>query len=431
MSPLALSFSAAAVAVVGLAVVHWRATLVVDHPRKVLALAAAISLAATALMVRLDPLGFTIAIDPASEPLIPASDPGIPVYKQAILDFGSDDVYVIAMEAKSGDVFTHESLEKLRTLTHRLRGLTGVSEVESLARVPYVRYDRDGETVRADRFFDDVPESSDAIALLRKRALEDPVYRKTLISADGGTAAINITFRPMSDTEFVARDLDGQIEAILAEIAGEGQRFYIAGRPHVRTKARHIMVADMALLVPIAVMVAAFSLYLMSGAMWGVLIPLAACLLSTLWVYGAMAILGADINLITLVLGPMMICIGSVYGVHVYARYELIGAEKAAAGPVSRRDTALASLEYARTPVTMAGFTTCIGFGALLQNDIPATGQLGSFAIVGVASVTLLSLSAVPAALALLPGSGANARRSDTPVSRWFGARLDRLPKIR
>ena len=144
MSPLALSFSAAAVAVVGLAVVHWRATLVVDHPRKVLALAAAISLAATALMVRLDPLGFTIAIDPASEPLIPASDPGIPVYKQAILDFGSDDVYVIAMEAKSGDVFTHESLEKLRTLTHRLRGLTGVAEVESLARVPYVRYDRDG-----------------------------------------------------------------------------------------------------------------------------------------------------------------------------------------------------------------------------------------------------------------------------------------------
>ena len=425
MSPLAFSLCAGGVVAAGLAVAHWRPGWVVDHPRKVLALVAAISLGAVAVLVRLDPLGFTISVDPASEPLIPSSDPGIPVYQQAVLDFGSDDVYVIAMEARGGDVFTHANLTMLRELTHRLRGLPGVAEVESLARVPYLHYEAEGGIVSADRFFREGPEDPEALATLRSRALADPVYRKTLISADGGTAAINISFRPMSDTEFIALDLDGRIEAILAEVADEGQRFYIAGRPHVRTKAHHIMVADLAFLVPVAVLVAAFSVYLMSGSLWGVLIPLAACVLSTLWIYGAMAVLHTDINLITLVLGPIMICIGSVYGVHVYARHELIRAE--AAADVPGRLTALASLEYSRTPVTMAGFTTCIGFGALLLNDIPATRELGALAIVGVAGVTLLSLTAVPAALALLSENRAGRQPTDTRLSRLFNSWLDRL----
>ena len=57
-----------------------------------------------------------------------------------------------------------------------------------------------------------------------------------------------------------------------------------------------------------------------------------------------MAALQVDINLITLVLGSMMICIGSVYGVHVYARYEIIAGE--AVDPAA---AALDCLRYVRT----------------------------------------------------------------------------------
>ena len=425
MSLLLFSLGAGAVTVSALLVVYVRPSLIIDHPRTVLSLVAAISLGALALLVRLAPLGFTIAVYPASEPLIPAGDPGIPIYAQATLDFGSDDVYVIAMEVQAGDVFSHANLQTLRTLTHQLRGLPGIAEVESLARVPYIHYDEAEGMVSAGRFFREVPESESELAELRRRALRDPVYAKTLISADGRTAAINITFRPMSDTEFVALDLDGRIEAMLAELSGDAQRFYIAGRPHVRSKAHHIMVSDLAFLVPVAVVVAAFILFLMSGSLFGVLIPLAACVLSTLWVYGAMAILGSDINLISLVLGPIMICIGSVYGVHVYARFELIEAEVPSDSPGAGRAAALASLEYARAPVLMAGFTTSIGFAALLLNDIPATGQLGGFAIIGVIGVTVISLTAVPASLALMASSGVAAQSRNTRLSRWFGEKLE------
>ncbi|MFQ5418161.1 MAG: RND family transporter [Myxococcota bacterium] len=415
--PVVFAGCAVTLVSVGIAVAFFRPAAIVDRAEVVLGLFALVCLGAVAALIRFDPPGFTIGVDPASEPMIRRNDPGIPAYERAKRDFGSDDVYVIAMEV--ADVFTAENLEALKSLNHRLRGLEGVASVESLARVLSIRWDDEREMVLVEKFIRDVPDDPVSLADLKARALADPVYRKTLISADARTAAIEITFQPMTDSEFVDRDLDGRIASLLDEETRAGRHFYVAGRPHVRSRAYHIMVRDLALLVPVAVVVSAFILWLMSGSIWGTLVPLVSCLASTLWVFGALAVLGTDINLITLVLGPMMICIGSVYGVHVYARFQLIGAEIR-----DRRAAVLESLRYVRTPVAMAGLTTCIGFGALLLTDVPATNELGVFSIIGVAGVTLISLTAVPASLLLLP-DGAWAGRTDNRISGWVGARID------
>lgn len=397
-----------------------RPVFIVEHPAAVLATLALISGAALVALIRVDPISLSIGVDPATEPMISRRDPGVPVYQQAIRDFGDDDLYVVAMEVTGvGDVFAHDHLATLRTVTHKLRGLPGIASVESLARVPYVHWDPVGEFASVDQFMRSVPETGEERSQLRQRALADPIYRKTLISDDARTAAINIMFQEMTDTEFVHLDLDGRIRALLEDSTDDSRRFYVAGRPHVRSQAYHMIVGDMTLLVPIAVLVAAFVVWLMSGSVWAVLVPLMACVLGTLWVYGLMAVLGMDISVVLLVLGPMMICLGSVYGVHVYARAQLFAAD----APDSR-ETALQTIHYARTPVLMAGFTTCIGFGALLLNDIPATNQLGALAIFGIACVTVISLTGVPAALALLPRSFGQGASSGTWLSRWFRERL-------
>lgn len=400
-------------------VVFRRPDWIVDAPRAVLTLVGCLSLAALCVLVRVDPLGITIGVDPASEPLIRRSDPGLEAYARATADFGSDDLYVVAMETSG--IFTHANLTALRELHNRLRRLPGIASVESLVHVMHADWDAARESLRVDDFISEIPSENEALRRIEKQALEHPVYRKTLLSADAKTAAIDIRFHPMSDAEFVALDIDGRIAELLAAAATPERRFHVAGRPHVRARAHHTIVRDLLLLVPIAVAVSASVLWLMSGSLVGMLIPLVACLLATLWVYGSMALLQFDINLITLVIGPMMICIGSVYGVHVHERYCLIAREFPEA-----RTAALESLIYSRTPVAIAGLTTCIGFGALLLADVPATNQLGAFAIVGIAGVTLLTLTGVPAALALLgPAAAGGSGRARGPGS-WFEARLDR-----
>lgn len=421
IEPFAFGICVATIISAGLSVACLRPTTIIDSPRVVLAAALLISFAALMALVELSPLRLTIDVDPASEPLIDPADPGIPIYRQATADFGNDDLYVVVMETEN--TFARDNLEALHRLTHQLRGLPGVASVQSLARVLSIRFDASSEMVRVDNFMDRVPEDETGILELERRALGDPLYRKTLISGNGRAAAINLTFRPMTDAEFVELDLDGKIAALLEAQTRDGRRFYTAGRPHVRAQAYHTMVRDLVRLIPVAVAVAALTMWLMTGSLFGVLIPLTSCVMSTLWVFGAMATLGIDVNLITLVLGSMMICIGSVYGVHVYARFEVH-----AASEEDRDQPALACLRYARTPVLMAGLTTCIGFAALLLAEIPATNELGWFSILGVSSVTLLSLTFVPSAMSLIPlPLHKDAAEDGIAASRWFNLRLARI----
>ena len=120
--PLMLSeppFSALAICLplaLAMATVAWRPSWVVDRPRLVLATLAALSLSAASMLVRLDPPAFTIDIDPASEPLIGRDDPNLPVYRKAVADFGSDDVYVVAMHTEEG-VFSRDNLETVKQVT--------------------------------------------------------------------------------------------------------------------------------------------------------------------------------------------------------------------------------------------------------------------------------------------------------------------------
>jgi predicted RND superfamily exporter protein len=424
VDPWIFSLAALGLVGLGLAGATLRPAAVIDHPRLVLLALVLVTAAAGERLTVFSPLGFNIDIDPSSGPLLLRSDPSRALYRQAVLDFGTDDVYVIAVS--TDDVFTSENLGRLRRLTEALRRLEGVRSVESLTRTLAIQQD-DG-LIEIGHFIEDVPDDPEGLADLRRRSLADPLHVGSLISADGRIAAINVSFHPMTDGDFVHLDLDAKIQQLVERTVGPDQRFYIAGRPHVRSQAYHIMVSDLAVLIPLAVAIAALCLWGMTGSTRGVLVPLTACLVATLWVFGAMATMGMNLNLITLVLPPMMICVGSVYGVHVVARYEEIAQHS-----TTRREAALGCLEYTRTPVLLAGVTTIIGFAALLLSDIPATNQLGISAVLGVASATLISLTGIPATLAMLPlervstANGARQYAGRNRFSNTFGAALDGL----
>jgi hydrophobe/amphiphile efflux-3 (HAE3) family protein len=422
VQPFAIASGVSLAAALGIA--SLRPRWIVAGAPWVLAIVAALTATAVALIVEVNPFRLSIALDPSSEPLIPRSDPSREAYSRATRFFGTDDVYVVALE--TDDIFERESLLALQRITNDIRRLAGVRSAQSLADVLSFRYVPDDDYVDVSRFIVKVPEDPAALAELRRRALADPLYRKTILSTDGRTAAINVSFHPMTDGEFLERDLDGQIAAILARETGDGRRVFVSGRPHVRAVAHHLMVDDLQRLLPLSMLLAAIVVFVLTGSMRSVVVPLSSCLLSALWTFGAMALLGIDINVITLVLAPTLVCVGSVYGVHVIARYEQI----AASAPNSRV-AATRCLEYSRIPVLMAGFTTCVGFGALLLADIPATNEFGGFAIFGVAAVTLLSLTYVPAVLGLLPiesgsGDGGPLYARRTRISAAFGAALDR-----
>jgi uncharacterized protein len=428
LTPIEFSAVAGAVLGAGALVALRRPEWIVDWPRTVLAVLGLITLAFGAAMLRFDPLGFRIGIDASSEPLLPENDPGEPVYQRAILDFGDDDVFVVAME--TDDVFTHSNLQTLRDVSDEIKKLPGVRGTESVVDVYTYRWNEAKGLVEMGRLIGPkIPTDAAEIADLRRRALSDPIYPRTILAKDGRAAAINVTFKSLSDDEFVKLDLDGRIQSILGQFTHPGVRFHVTGRPHVRAQAHVLLVHDLARLVPIAVIVSVCALWLMTGSVRGTLVPLLFNLMCTFWSYGAMAVMGGNMNLITLVMGPALITIGGVTGVHSYACYQEF-AEKSKTG----REAGLRTLNYTAEVVLIAGLTTIVGFAALLINEIPATNELGGYCIFGVASITVIVLTGLPALLSLLPLHANSGKPLFSPQTRmaeafqhWIEEHLERL----
>jgi hypothetical protein len=416
ISLLGFAIAASACLVTALAVCGLRPAWVVGHPRTVLLAALGVSLAAAVAVVDLSPPRLALSIDPSTEPMLPRHDPAREAYRESVRDFGEDEVYVVAMQVD--DVFREDALRRLRRVGDRIAGLPEIRQVQSLADVISFRWVPAGVdglpesdawrdpappeapdgSIEVGRFLDEIPSDPAALAELRARALADPLYRRNLISDDGRTAALNVSFRELGDRELIDSRLDARIGAILAEETAPGVRFHVAGRPHIKDRVYRLMLRDLRVLLPLALAVVGVLLWAVFGTRRGVVLPAANVLTATLWAFGAMAFLGRPLSILTSLLGPMLIAIGSVYGVHALARWE-----EDAAGVRDAREAALRSLEHLRLPTLISGLTTVIGFGALLVSDVPAVIELGAFAALGVACVTLLTLSALPAALALLP----------------------------
>ena len=419
VDPTSFALAAAAGIVGGLAVATLRPRWIVGHPWLVLALLALVTVAAGAALFRFDPPRVALTIDPSTEPLLPAGDPGVAGYREAVRDFGDDQIFVIAMECD--DVFHPEQLRALRRVGDAISRIEGVRSVKSLLRVTAFRYDPDQDWVEVRPLVEDIPEDAAALAALRARALDDPIYRRNLVSDDGRAAAINVSFKPMSELAFVRSDVDGRIRAILDAETTPARRFYVSGRPHIKARMYRIVTRDLLVLIPTAIGLIGVVLALVVGNLRGVILPLANVSLAAFWTFGAIAFLELPLTVLTGLLAPTLVAIGSVYGVHVVNRFD----EEAEAGGVAP-ELALRAARAMRLPVTIAGVTTVVGFAALLWTDVPAIFEIGAFSILGVGSVTLSSLTGVPAALAVLP-TRAPERRVRLGLARRLSRGLDRL----
>ena len=268
-------------------------------------------------------------------------------------------------------------------------------------------------------FIENVPSDPNVLASLRARALVHPVYRRTLVSDDARTAALNLRFHDMDDATFIERGVDGRILDVLTRGLEGTLGHHVAGRPHVKVNVYRGIVSDLLRLAPLVALVLVGVLVVFLGGWSGALVPLLASLIALVWTHAILVYSGHALNLLTALLAPMLLALGSVYGVHVVNRHD--ESARSGATPAMAAQDALREI---RLPALIAGVTTAIGFAALFVSDVPAVRAFGGFSIVGVLAATLTALSFIPAALASWGREGSHA---DTRTARALDAGLDGL----
>ncbi|MBI3756389.1 MAG: MMPL family transporter [Deltaproteobacteria bacterium] len=358
--------------------------LIVEKPKTVLLLLLLLTSLLSAYAVH-------IRIDSSAEHLLATDDPNKKYYDDVRAIFGNDDIGVIGLV--TDNVYTPSTLEKIRRITALIEKIDGVQSVRSLTNLP----DPIADLSYPPPLIPKIPTTPEVLSALRRKIEEDyPVYLN-LVSKDAKGAAIIITFKSLSDDEFLQKGIDEKIQEIIDHEQGPEQ-LYLTGMQHIKVSSLRLMQQDLRTFPPLSLLVIIGVLGVCFRNVRGVLLPILSVLCGVAWTLGIMVLLDSPMTIGTLVLPSLLIVIGSTYSIYVIAQYE----EEAEKGGTAK-EVVLRSLNRVSLPVTVAALTTVVGFVALLVNRIGTIRALGLYAAVGFASITIIVLTLIPATLALLP----------------------------
>ncbi len=364
-------------------------------------------------------LGFSavhIRVESSVASVLPAGDPEVEYYAKIRETFGGDNVIIVGVRAD--DIFAASTLEKIARVTDALGGIRGVSWVTSITNAK----DPTEDLARSPRLLRRIPPAPNEIEALKKKLTQFPLLGRNLVADDYKTAGIGVFLEnDVTDVRYADLKIDQKIREILDKESGP-ERFYFFGYEHVALSLLRLMTQDLARFTPIALAIVLAVFWLSFWTVRGVVLPVISVLMALSWTLGVMVLAGKAITIGTFILPPLLLVIGSTYAIHVMARYY----EQVYAGPPSD-ELVVRAFERVWLPLVISAFTNIVGFGSLMVNDITAIWDLGLFAVIGLAFLTVTSLTFIPAALQLMAAEP-RTRRSGR-VSPMLSEFLRRLGK--
>jgi predicted RND superfamily exporter protein len=215
-----------------------------------------------------------------------------------------------------------------------------------------------------------------------------PLLRRPLSDREGRFGRIALVVPARHYSSWDGRDMIqladrvGQLQlkdGTVVQGAGKGLVFADMIRAVVRDAPRAILTAAAGVMLVVLVL---------ARGLRGSLLVLSALGLGMLWTLGAAGALNIKVNFLNFVALPITIGIGVDYAINVYLRYRLEGRGQAA--------RAIAATGGA---VALCSATTIIGYGSLLMADNRGLRSFGALAILGEVACLTAALLVVPALL--------------------------------
>ncbi len=366
---------------------------IIDHPWWVLAVAALIT------VVLILPL-FSLETDVDFKNYVDQDDEAYVLMKNAEDRYGSQRLIMVAIINSDG-IFQADTLAKIERLEEALSEIPGIKEVDGPISRDIIISSETAIEIGPAAPDGVAPQTADEIAAYRSRVMSIETMRGLLISEDEQAAAIFLEM----ETDASEYDVADAVRRVVDEIGTAPERFSISGEPYLMLTLTESMQGDLLFLIPVVILAMCLILFLSFRSLRGVALPLVVVMLSVIWTFGPMSLLGIRVSLITFVLPVLLLAIGIAYGIHVLNRYH-----EELAGGKPKREALLDATGGIASAVAMAGLTTMGGFLSLLTAALPMIREFGVLAAVGVGLAMVQALVVLPSLLAVLPAPKAKRR---------------------
>jgi hypothetical protein len=330
--------------------------------------------------------------------LLPQKHPYIQLHNEIRDVFGGANIVLLAVEVEQGDIFQPEVLDTIYRITQEIDLLPGVdhNQIASLAHQKVRKiWITDTGTVLSQSFYDpQKPPQGEALSRLREDVISSPRVYGRLVAPNLRSALVTAHFH---EGHLDYQQIFDGLQKIRTDKVRPGLRIYATGQP-VLMGWVYYYVHELFLIFSLTGVVIVVLLTYYFRRIFGVLVPLLCALLSAIWGLGFCALMGYNLDPLTLVI-PVLISARAVshavqFIERFYEELERYGESELA----SRATMAEMFLPGLLGIVTDASGLLLIAVGAF-----PLNTKLAYYSTFWAASISVTVILMLPLLLVYLP----------------------------
>lgn len=345
-------------------------------------------------------------------------DPQLVAFERLENTYTKDDSIMLVVAPRGGEVFTREVLGIVEALTERAWQIPFSNRVDSITNFQHTEA-REDDLIVADLVKGAVSLSDAEIARLKAIALAEPQLRNFLLADDAGVTAVNVNILLPGVNEIEeqplmirhVRDLAAEFESTYPDID-----IYISGMGAFHVATSESAIEDMRILAPISFGVMFLLVALLAGGIIGTVTTLFVFSMSVAGALGISGYLGFPITPTGAGTPNIILTVAVANSVHILISYFHELREG-----LAKHAAIEESLRININPVMLASITTAIGFLTMNFSESPPFQMMGTTVAVGVLISLILSLTFLPALLAVLPTGRIPARSAQDEWIAAFG----------
>jgi uncharacterized protein len=345
-------------------------------------------------------------------------DPNLVAYESLENTYTKDDSIVFVLAPRHGDVFTRDFLSVVETLTEQAWQIPYANRVDSITNFQHTEADHD-DLIVADLVKTATSFTDDQLVKVKRIALAEPQLRKLLLADDARVTSVNVNVLLPGIDE--ANELPAAIASARELAAGieaqdENVEVHISGMTAMHNAVSEAAMSDMSVLAPLSFGVMFLLVAFLAGGMVGTMTTLFVFSMSVVGAMGMSGHYGFPITPTGATAPNIILTVAVANSVHILIAYFY-----ALRQGHDKHDAVQESLRLNLHPISLASITTAIGFLAMNFSVSPPFQQMGTTVATGVLISFALSITFLPAMLAILPTGRIRQRSIEDTWIQSFG----------
>jgi predicted RND superfamily exporter protein len=334
---------------------------------------------------------------------------------EAVQDiYTKNDSILFVVEPADGEVFSNRSLAAIEELTSEAWQIPSSIRVDSITNFQHSRAEQD-DLIVEDLVSGAEDISASQIAAVREVAFSRPELEGRLLAAAGDVAGVNVTLQlpgedpgELEHSVAYARRLAAETEA-----RHPGTAVYLTGVSMLNNAFMEAGMRDMKTLLPIMYLVLIVAMLFLIRSVAGTVATVGVIGLSTAVAMGLAGWAGVLLEPVSAQATTMILTMAIADSIHILVSlFDEMRSGKA------KHDALVEAIRTNFMPVLLTSVTTIVGFLSMNFSDSPPLNRLGNITAAGVAVAFVLSVSFLPALMAILPVRVGS--RRFRPRSRFF-----------